>query len=268
MHPSSPADWLDPQGDPTPVLNPEAHMREMAARRGHNKDVGCPQVVVGGFIDLMTDPMVEATKAVDSNLHTHLKLGVLRDHPVGVAKIPVGAARAVAVLEELIALGARTILIAGATGSLQSSIAVGDYVIPTKALREEGASFHYAPADEIARANGIATQTLLSSARNSSRAVHKGSVWTTDAPYREFTGKIQTYADRGVLGIDMETSALMIVAAFRQVELGIILTVSDLVYREDWPNIFGTDEYQNNCIHMAEIVMQAGRDIIETTGRA
>ena len=119
MHPSSPTDWLDPQGDPTPVLDPEAHMLEMAARRGHNKDVVCPQVVVGGFIDLMTAPMVKATRAVDSNVHPHLKLGTLRDCPIGVATIPVGAARAVAVLEELIALGPRTILIAGATGSLQ-----------------------------------------------------------------------------------------------------------------------------------------------------
>jgi hypothetical protein len=52
------------------------------------------------------------------------------------------------------------------------------------------------------------------------------------------------------------------------VDLGIILTVSDLVYRNDWPNIFGTDEYQNNCIHMADIMMQASGKLIETTGRA
>ena len=267
MKPSSPADWLDPQGDPTPVLDPEAHMLEMAARRGHNKDVVCPQVVVGGFIDLMTAPMVKATRAVDSNVHPHLKLGTLRDCPIGVATIPVGAARAVAVLEELIALGARTILIAGATGSLQSSIGVGDYVIPTEAVREEGVSFHYAPPSEIARANGIATRTLISAAHNSSRAVHTGSVWTTDALYREFTGKIRTFANQGVLGVDMETSALMIVAEFRRVELGIILTVSDLVYRNDWPNIFGTDVYQDNCVHMADIVMQAIGELLETTGR-
>ena len=136
-----------------------------------------------------------------------------------------------------------------------------------RAVREEGVSFHYAPPSEIARANGIATRTLISAAHNSSRAVHTGSVWTTDALYREFTGKIRTFANQGVLGVDMETSALMIVAAFRRVELGIILTVSDLVYRNDWPNIFGTDVYQDNCVHMADIVMQAIGELLETTGR-
>ena len=137
-----------------------------------------------------------------------------------------------------------------------------------KALQRVGADATItSDPSEIARANGIATRTLISAARNSSRAVHTGSVWTTDALYREFTGKIRAFADQGVLGVDMETSALMIVAAFRQVELGIILTVSDLVYRNDWPNIFGTDAYQDNCAHMADIVMEAIGELLETTGR-
>ena len=60
-------------------------------------------------------------------------------------------------LEELMALGARTFLIAGATGALKPGIDVGDYVIATSGLREEGASYHYRPPDHPARADGPAS---------------------------------------------------------------------------------------------------------------
>jgi len=65
-----------------------------------------------------------------------------------------------------------------------------------------------------------------------------------------------------VLSVDMEASALMIVSEFRGADLGMILTVSDLVYRRDWPNIFGTDEYRANCVDMASIVVRAARALL------
>ena len=165
-------------------------------------------------------------------------------------------------LEELMALGARTFLIAGATGALKPGIEVGDYVIATNALREEGASYHYQPPEHPARADGPATRALIDAAQTSKHAFHAGRVWSTDAPYREFTGKVRHYGEQGVLSVDMEASALMIVSEFRGADLGMILTVSDLVYRRDWPNIFGTDEYRANCADMAGIVVRAARALL------
>jgi uridine phosphorylase len=191
-----------------------------------------------------------------------LRIGELDGHPIGVARIPVGGARSVMTLEELMALGARTFLIAGATGALKPGIDVGDYVIATSGLREEGTSYHYQPPDHPARADGPASRALIEAARNSDHASHPGRVWTTDAPYRESAGKVRHYGERGVLSVDMEASALMIVTEFRGADLGLILTVSDLVYRRDWPNIFGTDEYRANCADMAGIVVRAARALL------
>ena len=176
--------------------------------------------------------------------------------------MPVGGARSVMTLEELMALGARTFLIAGATGALKPGIQVGDYVIATNALREEGTSYHYQPPEHPARADGPATRALIEAAKASQRPAHAGRVWSTDAPYREFTGKVRRYGEQGVLSVDMEASALMIVSEFRGADLGLILTVSDLVYRRDWPNIFGTDEYRANCADMAGIVVRAARALL------
>ncbi len=258
----SPSDWLNHYGDATPVIDPESHMRELAGRGGGDAQAQCPALVMGGFIDPMVAPIADATGAVDSTLRLNLRIGNLDGHRVGVADVPVGAAHATTLLEELIGLGARTFLIAGATGALRPGIEVGDYVIATSALREEGTSYHYRPPDHPARADGPATQALIESAQASTRPAHPGRVWTTDAPYRESAGKVRHYGEQGVLSVDMEASALMIVTEFRGADLGLILTVSDLVYRRDWPNIFGTDEYRANCADMAGIVVRAARALL------
>ncbi len=283
--PSSPPDWLNAHGNATPVIDPESHVREYAERRGHDPSENCPALVIGGFINLMVEPLAEAVGAAESDvrlglqgpktidrskgaaeeadsLRPGLRIGELDGHPIGVARIPVGGARSVMTLEELMALGARTFLIAGATGALKPGIGVGDYVIATSGLREEGASYHYQPPDHPARADGPASRALIEAARNSDHASHAGRVWSTDAPYREFTGKVRNYGEQGVLSVDMEASALMIVTEFRGADLGLILTVSDLVYRRDWPNIFGTDEYRANCADMAGIVVGAARALL------
>ncbi len=279
---TSPPDWLNAHGDATPVIDPESHVREYAERRGRDPNENCPALVIGGFINLMVDPIADAVGAAESDVRLGLqgpktinraaeeagmvrpglRIGELDGHPIGVARIPVGSARSVMTLEELMALGARTFLIAGATGALKPGIQVGDYVIATSGLREEGASHHYQPPDYPARANGPAAQALIEAAQSSTHASHAGRVWSTDAPYREFTGKVQRYGQDGVLGVDMEASALMIVTEFRGADLGLILTVSDLVYRRDWPNIFGTDEYRANCADMAGIVVRAARALL------
>ena len=282
---SSPSDWLNAHGDDTPVIDPESHVREYAERRGRDPNENCPPLVIGGFINLMVEPLAEAVGAAESDvrlglqgpktidrsqgaavetdsLRPGLRIGELEGHPVGVARIPVGSARSVMTLEELMALGARTFLIAGATGALKPGIEVGDYVIATSGLREEGASYHYRPPEHPARADGPAAHALIEAATGSEHSSHAGRVWSTDAPYREFTGKVRRYAQDGVLSVDMEASALMIVTELRGADLGMILTVSDLVYRPDWPNIFGTDEYRANCADMAGIVVRAARALL------
>lgn len=288
---TSPPDWLNAHGDATPVIDPESHVREYAERRGRDPNENCPPLVIGGFINLMVEPLAEAVGAAESDvrlglqgpktvdrskgvaeeadsLRPGLRIGELDGHPIGVARIPVGSARSVMTLEELMALGARTFLIAGATGALKPGIQVGDYVIATSGLREEGASYHYRPPEHPARADGPASRALIKAAGSSAHASHAGCVWSTDAPYREFTGKVQRYGEDGVLSVDMEASALMIVTEFRGADLGLILTVSDLVYRRDWPNIFGTDEYRANCADMAGIVVRAARALLAGKDRS
>ena len=60
-----------------------------------------------------------------------------------------GAPMAVMLLEQLIALGAQRLLYLGFCGALIPSYRIGDLFLPMHAIREEGTSYHYLPADVV-----------------------------------------------------------------------------------------------------------------------
>ncbi len=255
-------DWLDPHGDADPVIDPAGRIRAMAARAGVTDDPPLPSFAVATFMEPTFERLVEATDASPSGWHGPTRIGRLDGEPLAVSRMHFGAPAAVALSEELIGGGVRTLLVGGATGSLQPSVTIDDYVVPTSAVREEGTSLHYVTPEHRPTATGPATRALIELARASGRTAHDGRVWTTDAPYREFAGKVQAYAAGGVLGVDMEASALMTLAEFRGVNIGLLLTVSDHVFDPDWPNIFQTDRYRENCVQLAEVLLAAARQLL------
>lgn len=150
---------------------------------------------------------------------------------------PIGAPSTVATLELAIALGARQILFFGICGSLHADLAIGDIVLVDSAVREEGTSFHYLPPDAPALASSsllAAAEAVLSAA---GEPFHRGPIWTTDAPYRETRTKVARLANEGVLGVEMETSAVYALAQYRGVEALSVQIVSDQLVGEKWTGI-------------------------------
>lgn len=145
----------------------------------------------------------------------------------------VGAPMAVLTLEKLIALGGQRFVVFGTCGALSPALTVGDVLLPTWAVSEEGTSRHYPlplPPRPSATLQGVLTDVLMGDGID----VKPGGLWTTDAPYRERRDRVRQYQSQEVLAIDMEFSALITVAAFRQVELAAVMVVSDLLYGDIW----------------------------------
>jgi uridine phosphorylase len=160
--------------------------------------------------------------------------GIFGGVPIAVAGPMLGAPQAVLVLEKLIALGVRRCLALGWCGSLNPTVRIGDVVVPRWAWSEEGTSAHY-PLAERPEADPQLVQTVLTGLRGfEGLTVHEGPVWTTDAPYRETEAKVLHYRDKGALGVEMETSALFTVAAYRRIALAVVLVVSDDLSRMEW----------------------------------
>ncbi len=137
-----------------------------------------------------------------------------------------GAPAAVLSLEKLIALGGREFIICGTCGSLNNRLKIGDVLLPSGAESEEGTSRHYPLSVPLVPAPSL-LKILHSFLKTEDITWQNGRLWTTDAPYRETSDKVRGYQDSHIYGVDMEFSALLTVAAFREVELAAIMVVSD-----------------------------------------
>ncbi|WP_456473356.1 nucleoside phosphorylase [Desulfolithobacter sp.] len=155
----------------------------------------------------------------------------------------VGAPMAVLCLEKLIGLGARNIILYGWCGSLVREIGVGDIVVPTSHLSEEGTSAHYPISGESGPDHGLRLQ-LTSLLDRCDESWHAGRCWTTDAPYRETRAKVRRYGADGIKVVDMEYSALCRVALFRGVRLAAVFLVSDLLWQDPWKPGFVSSDFK------------------------
>jgi len=123
-------------------------------------------------------------------------------------------------------------VVVGRIGAIHPELDIGDVLIPTWGLREEGVSFHYipdpgyTPIPDTELAETLYKQATVLVKRRRINIV-KGGVWTTDAIFRETLDKVIEYSQRGVYGVDMESTALMTVAKYRGIKLAIISSVSD-----------------------------------------
>lgn len=74
-------------------------------------------------------------------------------------------------------------IVFGGSGCLNKEIAHGKVMIPTEGYRDEGTSYHYAPAsDYITIKNADVVATFM---KENEIPFVKGKTWTTDSFYRE-----------------------------------------------------------------------------------
>lgn len=157
------------------------------------------------------------------------------DVEICVAILPgVGAAYHAAFLEELVELGVRTCVLFGGVGVLSPEIPRGDAIIPRRAIREEGASYHYLKPSTYAEADSNLTNKLIASFKKQKIPVHVGDTWTTDGVYRETKSKIARYRQAGVLSVEMEAAAHFAVGEFRGIQTSAVFYAGDCVGGDEW----------------------------------
>jgi len=133
-----------------------------------------------------------------------------------------------AVIAEIVcAAGTGHIIRTGSCGALNENIAIGDLVIVTGAVRGEGTTPYYVPANFSTVADVRVTAALMKAAESLGVTCHLGLAWTTDALLRETREQIEKMRALKVKAVDMVSSSLLTVAQLYGVAAGSILTVSD-----------------------------------------
>ncbi len=146
----------------------------------------------------------------------------------------VGAPFAAAFLEVAIAIGCRKFVVCGGAGVLDRDIPVGDIIVPTAAVRDEGVSYHYLEPGREVTVNAKAVETIAATLNEYKRPYRLGKTWTTDAIFRETEAKVKRRKEDGCITVEMEAAALLAVAQFRSVDLGYLLFGGDDVSGAEW----------------------------------
>jgi uridine phosphorylase len=170
----------------------------------------------------------------------------------------IGAPAATTVLEELVALGAREFISIGSAGCLQPRFGFGEAVVCTGAIRDEGVSHHYAPAEKFAWPSEMLTRRLAQALTVRSTAPQEGLAWTIDAPYRETVAEARSYQAEGVVCVEMEAAALFTVGRYRGVDVAAAFAISDHLLAEDrWTHAFGTPTLRRASIRLLDAALHA-----------
>jgi uridine phosphorylase len=153
---------------------------------------------------------------------------------VGVLHPMLGGPFAAGFMEELIALGFTKFIACGGAGVLRKDIVLGQFVVPTKALRQEGVSYQYLPPSRTIEIHSKAVEAIRFTLRHAGIPFLEGMTWTTDAFYRETKEMIEYRREEGCLTVEMECASFAAVAAFRGVIFGQILYGGDDVSQAEW----------------------------------
>ena len=195
---------------------------------------------------------------------------------VSAASTGVGAPSAAVLLEELVKLGAHTFLRVGNSGGLHPALELGDLVVTTGAVRDDGTSRAYVAPEYPAVASHVLVGALLDAAAALGVRARAGVTWSLDAFYmrnavlgaggalesmsaspawpRENAHKLRTLRDAGVLNMEMEAGVLLTLAGLFGVRAGAVCVVSD---RAPWPGPAELDLDRNmeRCIEVAQTAM-------------
>lgn len=176
--------------------------------------------------DFLDDP-----KEITFNREYKTIEGYLYGEKVLVTSTGIGGPSTAICVEELAKIGVKTFIRVGTCGGMQMNVNAGDIVIANGAIRMEGTSREYMPIEFPAVADFTVTKALADAAKLLNAPHHIGVVQSKDSFYSqhspetmgvcdELNSKWKAWIKGGCLASEMESAALYIVAAVRNLRAG------------------------------------------------
>ena len=175
-----------------------------------------------------------------------LRIGGEEGEDICLVQSPIGAPAAAQLLDTLVSCGCRKVIAVGSCGVL-ADIEENAFIVPTRALRAEGTSYHYLPAaryvelddepiaiiEETLRQHGLPFVTCV-------------TTWTTDGFFRETRDMVRYRLDEGCSVVEMECAALAACCKLRGARFGQLLFTADSLanVHEYDARDFGADSHE------------------------
>jgi uridine phosphorylase len=219
-------------------FTPGALIEAVRIKRGL-VSVAVPEVCILEFDGDLTDHLVRSKTVFAwrnwACFHSPMFALEVDGKPCGIVPRAIGGSYAVLVAEQLLASGARMIVGLTSAGRVSPTLPIPSLVIATAAIRDEGTSFHYLPPSRSVAAPSRPVGPLTRALERLGPPVYQGTVWTTDAPYRETRQQLDEYGAEGVLAVEMQAASLFALAQVRKAEIAVVAHVSNATDHEGEP---------------------------------
>ena len=231
-----------------PIVTPQEHVAYFR-QQGVIPDFPIPESVIfcyeGNLLDRITHvEKVEQVHGVGGGFYllteTDNRIAVSGNNGIGAPGVSM-------LLEMYIELGIKRFINVGIAGGLQKTSQIGDVVVCTRAIRDEGVSYHYLEDPSVpALPSGNLTAALRQNLERDGIHYTQGPTWTIDAFFRETIGEIQHYQQEGVVTVEMEAAALFAISTLRGVDMASGFVISDLLAELVWhPQILAEETHES-----------------------
>lgn len=148
-------------------------------------------------------------------------------------KTYVGAPACVGTIEDTISkIKTNKYIVFGGCGCLNKEITHGKIIIPTEAYRDEGTSYHYAPASDYIQVENA--DIVAKFMEENGIPYAKGKTWSTDSFYRETVNNFEKHKADGCISVEMECAGIQAMCYFRNLEFYTFFTSGDLLDVPQW----------------------------------
>jgi AMP nucleosidase len=139
-----------------------------------------------------------------------------------------GSSVAATVMDLLTAIKPKAVIFLGKCGGLKKKNNVGDLILPIAAIRGEGTSNDYLPAEVPALPSFALQKAISTTIRDHGRDYWTGTCYTTNRRVWEHDKNFKKYLkDLRAMAIDMETSTIFTTGFANKIPTGALLLVSD-----------------------------------------
>src|SRR3990172_303498 len=195
--------------------------------------------------------------------HTHMYNFTHKGIEFGIVGNAVGASFAVLVAEEMFTCGCELLISMTSAGQIVPKGTPPYFVLIDKALRDEGTSYHYLPPAPFSQIHSKLMECLKGVFEESQPPVFPGAPWTTDAPFRETAEAIAYCCLEGILGVEMEASALYAFAEAKRHPVICFAHITNQMGRVE--NDFEKGEAQGSQ-DAIEVIAQAAQTWLDCSG--
>lgn len=199
-----------------------------------------PHIAVGVFSEYLLEDIVEKFECKKvgtiSSANCQRSVYIMKYKDINITLFLAGISGPLisADIEELNVNGVDTFIIFGNCGVLDKRIEDCSIIIPNKAFRDEGISYHYLPDSESIELNKKYVGLFKEVLKENNYNYVEGATWTTDGFYRETREKMERFQKKGAVCVEMEGASIAAVCEYKKLNYFTFYYAGDNLDAVEW----------------------------------